>query len=105
MPAPDLIASADGAYLDLNELTVLAKRAQPGPWTRSSVRQKISEECIGVAGPDGLFFAALPVGRTDLSHAEAMRDAAFMAAANPLTVLSLINEIKRLRMLHAGRAA
>lgn len=105
MPAPDLIAGPDGSYIDLNELSQLATKAQKGPWTRSGVRQKLSAECITVAGSDGVPFVGLPVGRTDLCHAEAMRDAAFIAGANPAVVLSLIAEIKRLRLLHAGRAA
>lgn len=48
------------------------------------------EDCIMV-GPDGFLMAALPIGQPR-DHASAFNDAAFIAAANPSTILAILSE-------------
>lgn len=74
-------------------LEELAKKATPGPWMRSGVRQKITEDCIMV-GRDGFLFLALPVGRNPKEHAGAFMDAAYIAACSPERILALVRVAK-----------
>ena len=92
----DLIPRIGGGYIDLNDLAPLAEKATAGPWHRSGARQRITEECFAV-GADQFSIIAVPVGQTNESHRDALRDADFVAAANPLVIQSLIAEIRRLR--------
>lgn len=80
---------------DTTALKALAEAATPGPWQRSGVRQKISEDCIMV-GPDGLQILAIPYGWHPKDHAGAFKDAAYIAAANPQTVLTLLASVETL---------
>jgi hypothetical protein len=66
----------------LADLERLARAATPGPW---------HTEFGGVLGPDGD-----SVGRT-WGTVNADRNAAFIAQANPKTVLALIEEVRALR--------
>ena len=75
----------------LDELERLARAATPGPWIRSGCRRKMGDEDCIMVGPDGFLMAALPIGQPR-DHAGAFNDAAFIAAANPATILALLSE-------------
>ena len=74
-----------------DELERLARAATPGPWIRSGCRRKMGDEDCIMVGPDGFLMAALPIGQPR-DHAGAFNDAAFIAAANPATILALLSE-------------
>lgn len=74
------------------ELRSAAEKATKGPWIRAGCRQKLIEDCLMV-GPDTFLIAGIPIGRTDKSHAEAFRDAGYLAKVDPGTVLGLLDEI------------
>lgn len=77
--------------VDLDALALLAEAASPGPWGRDDA---INDHCMITCGtePDGAHIYVAQAW-TETSDAE------FIAAANPSCVLSLIQEIRRLRAL------
>ena len=79
--------------IDHAELRRLAIAATPGPWTADGdlVAQPRGHYRIPICGGDQCNFL-IPV------------DAEFIAAANPMTVLALLDEVDRLRAL-LGEAA
>ena len=74
------------------EIRALAEKATPGPWIRAGVRHKIGQESCFAVGPDVNPIAFLPIGsqQRDRFHAEAFKDAAYIAALDPQTVLALL---------------
>lgn len=73
---------------DLDELKRLADAATPGPW-------KAYDACVRIAdNPHTLVTAGI---HCELS--EAQKNAAFIAAADPLVVGSLVDRIQGLQML------
>lgn len=80
----------------LSAWEALARKATPGPWIRSGVRQTITENCISV-GPDAFQIIFLPIGTKPQEHAGAFNDAAFIAALNPAAVLEMIGQVRRVR--------
>ena len=79
--------------IDLDELERLAQEATPGPWEmgKSSI---MCRSCLHLRGCYNIYQEA---DCTDVTHPQAgldQQDAAYIAAANPQTVLALI---KRLR--------
>ena len=79
-----------------DELERLARAATPGPWIRSGCRRKMGDEDCIMVGPDGFLIAALPIGQPR-DHAGAFNDAAFIAAANPATILALLSANREMR--------
>ncbi|MBX3533368.1 MAG: ead/Ea22-like family protein [Xanthobacteraceae bacterium] len=79
----------DSEKVEHTELRELAEAATPGPWAAT-----LDENYSVVTGPDGAAIA-LPDYETGICLEEA--DAAFIAAANPKTVLALLAERDRLR--------
>lgn len=84
---------------DVSELRALAEAATPGPWDTRAERMR--PRAIVVAGTEQVADAAEHVHWTD---AQCERNAAFIAAANPSAILSLLDrlaaleaETKRLR--------
>ena len=80
--------------MTLDELAGLAEKATPGPWT--------SEHPSGTLGSieslDGWVIAqAQPVLNDKIHHAGRKANAAFIAAANPATILKLLAVVKALR--------
>lgn len=67
----------------LRKLAKLAKAATPGPWTFTAVRE--GWPIVSTEVPDR--YLAIPKSRDD---------AEFMAAANPATVLALLDRIEKL---------
>ena len=81
------------------EIRALAEKATPGPWIRAGVRHKIGQESCFAVGPDVNPIAFLPIGsqQRDRFHAEAFKDAAYIAALDPQTVLALLASHEALR--------
>lgn len=75
---------------DHNELRALALAATPGPW---QAQQRNKQEAIYIVGPDCTPPAC---------HAFYADNAAYIAAANPATVLALLDEVEA---AHASRRA
>ena len=73
----------------LNELNELAKKATPGPWFSIWVGDNMCSVSTD-AQDDNKSIAIEPI---------AENDAAYIAAANPQTILMLIEEIERLKKL------
>ena len=73
---------------DHNELRKLALAATPGPW---QAQQRNKQEAIYIVGPAGVPPAC---------HAFYADNAAYIAAANPATVLALLDELEA---AHASR--
>ena len=71
--------------IDHNELRALAQAATPGPW---QAQQRNKQEAIYIVGPAGVPPAC---------HAFYDDNATYIAAANPATVLALLDEVERLR--------
>ena len=80
--------------IDLNELRRLAQEAMPGPW-RVGHPPPNGEQTIGTL--DGLMVAVATTGWA----VNAKLNAEYVAAANPATVLELLDEIERLRAASA----
>ena len=84
--------------IDTKRLRELAEAATPGPWREGSVEtynvfvECRDPECLGTE-------RVLLKMNTHFDH---RTDAAFIAAANPQTVLALIDETERLRHLDQG---
>lgn len=74
--------------IDIEELKKLALAATPGPWeaVSNSVRDQIGPNGVG-----GFLVADCPA-----NIGKRLEDAAFIAAANPRTVLALIARIEAL---------
>lgn len=79
------------------ELAKGCEGVTPGPWIRSGVRRKIHDQDCLMVGPDGFMIAAIPVGRRPNEHAGAFRDAGFIAACDPQTILSLCKDWMRMK--------
>ena len=90
--------------LDLEELKRLAEAATPGPWTCQEGSTSYPE-CddkdfwAAVLSPNGRDVITLyeRYGAKNDDRKDYDFDAAFIAAANPATVLSLINQIEGMR--------
>lgn len=85
--------------IDIDELERLAMAATPGPWITHLV-----DDMAVIAGSRDEIASTAPAGfgtdddvdfGTDVERCEA--NAAFIAAANPTTILSLTAEVRRLR--------
>lgn len=84
-----------------DELRALASAATPGPWE------------TGDADPEGVIYvgarfqdevyATADLNYASLADAKVVEDARYIAAANPATVLALLDEVARLRAV--ARAA
>jgi len=82
--------------LDLDELERLAQAATPGPWEmgRSSI---MCRACVHLRGCFSIYQEA---DCTDVTHPHAgldQQDAAYIAAANPATVLAMIKRMREAR--------
>lgn len=79
--------------IDLDELRKLANAATPGPW------QANSDDIWGDRDSDGWTVVAMcPCPKSPHGSARRLdwgRDASFIAAANPSTILALLDEIDR----------
>lgn len=78
----------DEHWRDHNELRALALAATPGPW---KAQQRNKQEAIYIVGPDCTPPAC---------HAFYANNAAYIAAANPATVLALLDDLEA---AHAAR--
>ena len=86
-----------------DELERLARAATPGPWSVHEQRPSASTSISGTfihAGPDhaddtGFSLVARTYTRDGLEERE--RNAAFIAAANPATILSLLSANREMR--------
>ncbi len=79
--------------IDTTQLRELAQKASPGPWYTSAP----SEHAVWYDIKDGRYLIAdTSSGFTDDGNAE------YIAAANPATVLALLNELDRLRTIEAA---
>jgi len=91
--------------IDTTKLRELGQAATPGPWTQWEghgwVMAGTTEATAKgyMAGTDG------HVCRTDcgdFSDAQGIKNAEYIAAANPATVLALLDEIDRLRTIESA---
>jgi hypothetical protein len=96
----------------LDDLEALAKAATPGPWVVELDQYDKDEDepfVMGVYGPVMEGESARYNGRpriieTDCGHyPPEIHDAAFIAAANPAAILSLVAEVRRLRLSDEDR--
>jgi len=84
--------------IDKAELRRLAEAATPGPWTSLYRAQYWGEEEGDVIGPDdrevgGAEFVQ-PLGKQETTRGQAWyRDTNFIAAANPVTVIALLDQL------------
>lgn len=86
---------------DLDELEKLAMAATRGEWVTLPESSSVYDQ-----KDDGLVVARCPAnsvsslkGFREMDHNEAEANAAFIAAANPVRVISIIAEVKRLRAI------
>ena len=92
--------------IDLDELEKLARAATPGPWTALPDKTYPDRDrCVGIVGPPerNAYDELEPVRLVETDSAfypPRMKDAAFIAAANPQVVLELISNQ---RLLAADR--
>lgn len=98
--------------INKQRLRKLAQAATPGPWTTISRGAYWGEEEGDVVGHDGQDIDGAefvkPLDRQETTRGQAwFRDTAYIAAANPVTVLSLLDEIDTLqaRAEHARSGA
>jgi hypothetical protein len=92
-----------------DELRAAAGRATPGPWQRNGTRMKWRsasqphELDSHTVGPDGNALALVPF---DTKSGLGLADAAFIALANPETILTILgalsDEIERADLLQAA---
>lgn len=82
---------------EIEGLKAKAEAAMQGAWEHSGIRSKVSigANCIWVLVNDRRVIA-MPC-EVESDYALNFRDAAFIATANPATVLSLIDNITQLR--------
>ena len=110
--------------IDTIELRRLAKNATPGPWVRVFSDKKTAKTFKTISGRDVTWIADCFCPGNKLServaaeyvdgsqdilfadvepdHWRAGADASFIAAANPATVLALLDEIDRLRKVESA---
>lgn len=87
---------SDEPKLNLDEIEARAKAATPGPWSWSQYPSGSTSVTIGRGpGDDGVFLYL--TRRSDGSEPQKADDAAFIAAANPATVLALVARVRRLQ--------
>ena len=72
--------------MDDAELRRLAAAATPGPW---EYREMVEPGSAGVTHPHGWVDAVIACGANE------MRDAAYIAAANPATMLALLDRLEK----------
>lgn len=77
---------------EMKQLRELASKATPGPWDTRGERMR--PRAIVIAGTEQIADAAEHVHWTD---AQCERNAAFIAAAHPQTVIALLDELERVR--------
>ena len=73
--------------MNINELEKLAKAATPGPWRQSE--HEHLKDCIMTHGSN-------PVIYCDEVPIMALEDAAYVAAANPQTILAMIELMREM---------
>jgi len=86
MTAPDTIATADGRVIPLSELERVARAATPGPWEADWLGTNHFEVHSLAAGAEFWVLTDASAKGEDLD---------FIAAANPLTCLALVAEVRR----------
>ena len=86
--------SGRAQLIDTNALRKLCKSATPGPWR--SLDDIQWNECVAEIGD----LHVVPNENTELSDVK--NDAAYIAAANPATVLALLDELDRLRTIESA---
>lgn len=109
MDAAEFIApSAQQAAgsIDTGELRRLAEAATPGPWVKSNKRVPY----VKALGVDSYLLHTMPIGddAKDFhpdTRARWLKDAAYIAAANPAAILLLLNELDMVRSLYEGAHA
>ena len=81
--------------IDINELRKLCTSATPGPWTATN--RSDWSECVAEISD---WHVVPTLQQSELSNMDV--DAAYISAANPATVLQLLDEIDRLRTIEAA---
>ena len=85
--------------IDTQQLRELAQKATPGPWTYFPYpKYKEHHVSLPIDG-SGMTMPLFPDGCQTSRQRE---DAEFIAAANPATVLALLDEIDRLRTIESA---
>jgi hypothetical protein len=93
----DTQSQAQGAPdLDIDKLEALARAATPGPWAEATR----GPNNMPVIGTRGLMLAHVVTGEGFQPQADA--NGAFIAAANPATVIALIEQARRATAPHAA---
>ena len=87
--------------IDTTKLRELAQKATPGPWTQWNGHGWVSAGIPESNTKGSMIGAGGQICETecdDFSDAQNRRNAAYIAAANPATVLQLLDEIDRLQV-------
>ena len=83
--------------MNLEELKAKALATTPGPWAQATVAGALLPE---VDCPQAVGFIRVWTDWTFMDPAEGITDAAFIAAADPQTVLALVRAIEGISLLH-----
>lgn len=79
--------------IDLDDLEAKARAATPGPWDNHSINGEPIES-VWMAAGDVVATWAIKEPRFEFHAPQAREDAAFIAAANPTTVLKLVERVR-----------
>ena len=82
--------------LDLDELDAKAKAATPGPWKCVA---HVESLLLGVLSVDGVPISVIAGNRPLTNTRQAIADNAYIASANPATMLALTARIRELEEL------
>ena len=85
---------------DLKELERLARAATPGPWTYDGDTWELSAP----SRKGKVEIATIETGWTEPMESEQQANIAYILAANPAAILSLIAELERSQQLNAANA-
>jgi hypothetical protein len=84
--------------IDTTKLRELAQKATPGPWTQWEGRGWVhagTPEASAAGYLAGTYGQICRTGCDDFSDAQEIKNAEYIAAANPATVLALLDELDR----------
>ena len=88
--------------LDLDELESKAKAATPGPWKCVA---HVESLLLGVQSVDGVPISVIAGDRPLTNMRQAIADNAHIAAANPATILALVDRIRELEEMNERQRA
>lgn len=91
--------------IDTTKLRELAQNAAPGPWTQWEGRGWVhagTPEASATCYLAGIYGQICRTDCGDFSDAQEIKNAEYIAAANPATVLALLDELDRLRKVESA---